>query len=99
MSIRNVLDKGKIMGYAELIQQRLQGLSQEKLAEVYDFVELIATRDPVVETLDEVQRKARLKAVLAAARGAWPKMGPEKVDKLVASMRAEWDGRGWESKS
>ena len=85
------------MGYAELIQQRLQSLPQEKLAEVYDFVEFIATRDPVVETLDEDQRKARLMAVLAAARGSWPKMGPENVDKLVADMRAEWDGRGWES--
>lgn len=87
------------MGYAELIQQRLQSLPQEKLAKVYDFVESIATRDLVVETLDEDQRKARLKAVLAAARGAWPKIGPEKIDKLVADMRAEWDGRGWESRS
>jgi hypothetical protein len=32
------------MGYAELIQQRLQTLSQEKQAEVYDFVEFLATR-------------------------------------------------------
>lgn len=34
------------MGYAELIQQRLQALSTEKQAEVYDFVEFIATRVP-----------------------------------------------------
>lgn len=87
------------MGYAELIQQRLQILPQEKLAEVYDFVEFIAARHPVAETLDEDQRKARVMSVLRAARGSWPRMGPEKIDKLVAEMRAEWDGRGWESKS
>jgi hypothetical protein len=34
----------KIMGYAELIQQRLQNLSQEKQAEIYDFVEFLAAR-------------------------------------------------------
>lgn len=87
------------MGYAELIQQRLQVLPQEKLAEVYDFVERIATRDPVAETLDEDQRKARLMAALAAARSAWPRMGAEKIDKLAADMRAQWDGRGWKSRS
>lgn len=87
------------MGYAELIQQRLQILPQEKLAEVYDFVEFIAARGPVAESLDEDQRKARVMSVLQAARGSWPKMGPEKIDKLAAEMRAEWDGRGWESQS
>lgn len=34
------------MGYAELIQQRLQVLPTEKQAEVYDFVEFIAARTP-----------------------------------------------------
>lgn len=87
------------MGYAELIQQRLQVLPQEKLAVVYDFVEFIATRSPVAETLDEDQRKVRVMSVLQAARGSWPKTGPEKIDKLAAGMRAEWDGRGWESRS
>lgn len=87
------------MGYAELIQQRLQILPQEKLAEVYDFVEFIAARGSVAESLNEDQRKARVMAVLATARGSWPKMGAEKIDKLAAEMRAEWDGRGWESPS
>lgn len=32
------------MGYTELIQRRLQTLSQEKQAEVYDFVEFLAAR-------------------------------------------------------
>lgn len=34
------------MGYAELINQRLQSLPTEKQAEVYDFVEFIAARIP-----------------------------------------------------
>ena len=40
------------MGYAELIHQRLQTLPQEKQAEVYDFVEFIATRSNVTEALN-----------------------------------------------
>ena len=45
------------MGYAELIQQRLQTLPPEKQAEVYDFVEFLATRSQVVIPLDTAQRK------------------------------------------
>lgn len=45
------------MGYAELIHQRPQTLPQEKQAEVYDFVEFIATRINVTEVLNEDQRK------------------------------------------
>ena len=41
------------MGYAELIHQRLQTLPQEKQAEVYDFVEFIATRVHVTEAAAE----------------------------------------------
>ena len=37
------------MGYAELIQQRLQTLPQEKQAAVYDFVEFLAARVHVTE--------------------------------------------------
>jgi hypothetical protein len=33
-----------LMGYAELIAQKLGTLPPEKLAEVYDFVEFIAAR-------------------------------------------------------
>ncbi len=32
------------MGYAELIQKRLQALPEDKQAEIYDFVEFIAAR-------------------------------------------------------
>ncbi len=85
------------MGYAELINQRLQTLPKEKQAEVYDFVEFIATRSHVTETLDDDQRKNQVLAALALARDAWPKMGAEQVDQMVSGLRTEWDGRGWES--
>lgn len=87
------------MGYAELIHQRLQTLPQEKQAEVYDFVEFIATRSNVTEALDEDQRKKRVLAALASARGAWPKTGEAQMSQMAADMRAEWDGRGWENRS
>ena len=87
------------MGYAELIHQRLQTLPQEKQAEVYDFVEFIATRSNVTEALNEDQRKKRVLAVLASARDAWPKTGEAQIGQMAADMRAEWDGRGWESRS
>ena len=87
------------MGYAELIHQRLQTLPQEKQAEVYDFVEFIATRGNVPEALNEDQRKKRVLAVLASARDAWPKTGEAQIGQMAADMRAEWDGRGWESRS
>lgn len=82
------------MGYAELIHQRLQTLPQEKQAEVYDFVEFIATRSHVTEAPDEDQRKKHVLAALASVRGAWPKMGVGQIDQMAGNMRAEWDGRG-----
>ena len=87
------------MGYAELIHQRLQTLPQEKQAEVYDFVEFISTRSNVTEALDEDQRKKRVLAALASARGAWPKTGEAQTGQMATDMRAEWDGRGWENRS
>jgi hypothetical protein len=85
------------MGYAELIQQRLQTLPQEKQAEIYDFVEFIASRSQTLEIPSEEQHKKQVLATLVAARGAWPATDKEKIDQLAANMRAEWDSRGWES--
>ena len=34
------------MGFADLIHQRVQTLTEQKQAEVYDFVEFIAARNP-----------------------------------------------------
>ena len=87
------------MGYAELIHQRLQTLPLEKQAEVYDFVEFIAARAHLPEAPDKDQRKKKIMAALAAARGAWPKMDAKQIDQLAVKMRAEWGGRGWESAS
>lgn len=87
------------MGYAELIHQRLQTLPQEMQAEVYDFVEFIATRSHAAEVPDEDQRKKLVLAALSSARGAWPKMSGEQIGSMAANMRAEWDDRGWESRT
>lgn len=85
------------MGYAELIQQRLQTLSSDKQAEVYDFVEFIAMRSQPALVPDDDQRKKNVMAALASARNAWSKMSDESIHQLASSMRAEWDSRGWES--
>ena len=85
------------MGYAELIQQRLQTLPQEKQAEIYDFVEFIATRSQTIEIVSEDQHKKQVLAALASARSAWPVMDQQNVDHLATKMRTEWDSRGWES--
>ena len=84
------------MGYAELIQQRLQTLPVDKQAEVYDFVEFIAMRSQSAPVLDDDQRRQNVMAVLASARNAWAKMSDDNINQLASSMRTEWDGRGWE---
>jgi hypothetical protein len=58
------------MGYAELIQQWLQTLPQEKQAEIYDFVEFIASRSQTLDIPSEEQRKKQVLATLVAARCA-----------------------------
>lgn len=85
------------MGYAELIQQRVQTLPSDKQAEVYDFVEFIATRSQSALVPDEDQRKKNVMAALASARSAWSTMSDESIHQLAGSMRDEWDSRGWES--
>jgi hypothetical protein len=85
------------MGYAELIHHRLLTLPPEKQAEVYDFVEFIATRSPVPAPLGDDQRRQRVLATLASARSVWPKLTTESGAKLAQAMRGEWGGRGWES--
>ena len=79
------------MGYAELIQQRLLTLPQEKQAEIYDFVEFKATHSQTIEIVSEDQHKIQVFAALAAARNAWPVTDKENADQLVTNMLAEWD--------
>ncbi len=85
------------MGYAELIHHRLLTLPQDKQAEVYDFVEFIASRNPMTVPPDDDQRRQHVLATLATARSAWPKMSPENCAVAVTEMRTQWNGRGWES--
>jgi hypothetical protein len=85
------------MGYAELIHHRLLTMPPEKQAEVYDFVEFIASRSPVTGTLNDDQRKKQVLAALVAARSVWPKMSLENSAAMATAMRAEWGGRAWES--
>lgn len=84
------------MGYAELIQQRLQSLPPDKQAEIYDFVEfLVARSTPIEPATPQPAENARLKHALAEARAAWPRrMTAEEIDSEVAAMRdREWNGR------
>lgn len=57
------------MGYAELIQQRLQTLPLEKQAEVYDFVEFIATRKSAHDSAEWTDEEFAQLAVAQAMRG------------------------------
>lgn len=57
------------MGYAELIQQRLQTLPLEKQAEVYDFVEFIATRKGAGDAAEWTDDEFAQLAIAQAMRG------------------------------
>lgn len=74
------------MGYAELIQERLQTLPPDKQAEVYDFVMFIATRNqraaPVDWTDDEFSRLS----VAQALRG----LENDPVDYALTDVRERW---------
>ncbi len=84
------------MGYAELlIHQRLQTFPLEKQAEVYDFVEFLASRYPRPVAQGDGQRKQQVLEALQAARSAWPRMNEEQVACVAKDARGEWDGRGW----
>ncbi len=84
------------MGYADLIQKRLQTLTEQKQAEVCDFVEFIAARNPAAIAIEETERKSKVLSALASARANWPRMGSASAGQIATDMRAEWDGRGWE---
>ena len=84
------------MGFADLIHQRVQTLTEQKQSEVYDFVEFIAARDPSGIAMEESERKSKVLAALASARATWPKTGSTSAGQIATDMRAEWDGRRWE---
>lgn len=79
------------MGYAELIQQRLQTLPQEKQAEVYDFVEFIATRTQAAQATPQQhsewtdQEFSRL-ALAHAMRG----LENDPIDYQLTDLKERW---------
>jgi len=84
------------MGYAELIQQRVQSLPADKQAEVYDFVEFMVQRLSTTPDQSDETRKQGIMAALAAARKVWPPLAPSEIDQVSANLRSQWEGRGWD---
>ncbi|OYT90195.1 MAG: hypothetical protein CFE43_19465 [Burkholderiales bacterium PBB3] len=74
------------MGYAELIQQRLQTLSPDKQAEVYDFVEFIATRNPRPSPVDWTNEEFSRLSMTEALRG----LENDPVDYALADVKERW---------
>lgn len=76
----------KSIGYAELIQQRGQVLPQEKQAEIFDFVEFIATRHQALQGPTDDQHKQRVLAALVAARMAWPAINAQQIGEMTTHL-------------
>lgn len=74
------------MGYAELIQLRLQTLSPEKQAEVYDFVEFIATRNQTAATVDWTNAEFSRLSMAQALRG----LENDPVDYALTDVKERW---------
>ncbi len=74
------------MGYAELIQRRLQTLSPEKQAEIYDFVEFIAARPPKVVPTDWTDESFSRFSMVQALRG----LENDPVDYALSDVKERW---------
>ena len=74
------------MGYAELIQQRLQTLPQDKQAEVYDFVEFIATRNQKTTPADWTNEEFSRLSMAQALRG----LENDPVDYTLTDVKERW---------
>ena len=74
------------MGYAELIQLRLQTLPQDKQAEVYDFVEFIATRTLKTAPADWTNEEFSRLSMAQALRGL--ENGP--VEYALTDVKDRW---------
>lgn len=84
------------MGYAELIQQRVQNLPSDKQAQVFEFVEFIARRIPISNEQASEHSQQSVMAALAAARAAWPLLEPHQIEDINSNLRSQWEGRGWD---
>lgn len=74
------------MGYAELIQQRLQTLPPDKQAEVYDFVEFIAARNQKATPVDWTNEEFSRLSMVQALRG----LENDPVDYVLADVKERW---------
>ena len=74
------------MGYAELIQKRLQTLPPDKQAEVYDFVEFIATRSQKAAPVDWTNEEFARLSMAQALRG----LENDPVDYALADVKERW---------
>ena len=74
------------MGYAELIQQRLKTLPLEKQAEVYDFVEFIATRNQKATPVDWTTEEFSRLSMVQALRG----LESDPVDYALTDVKERW---------
>jgi len=72
------------MSYAELIEQRLLTLSEAKQAEVFDFVEFLATRNQAERNEDQVSAKSALNNMMR---------NPLKVNGFTPLSREEANAR------
>ena len=74
------------MGYAELIQQRLQTLPPDKQAEVYDFVEFIASRNQKAAPVDWTDEAFSRLSMVQALRG----LENDPVDYALTDVKERW---------
>jgi erythromycin esterase-like protein len=72
------------MSYAKLIEQRLLTLSEAKQAEVFDFVEFLATRNQAERNEDQVSAKSALNNMMR---------NPLKVNGFTPLSREEANAR------
>lgn len=74
------------MGYAELIQQRLQALPTDKQAQVYDFVEFIAARSTTTAAVNWTSEEFSRFSMAQALRG----LENDPVEYALADIKERW---------
>ena len=74
------------MGYAELIQQRLQTLPPDKQAEVFEFVEFIASRIQKAPPIDWTNEEFSRLSLVQALRG----LENDPVEYALTDVKERW---------
>jgi hypothetical protein len=79
------------MEHTELVR-KIEALPRPQRIAVEQLIDALAA------VASHPRKPADIAPILAAARAAWPrKASIDDIDKDIAALRAEWDGRGWES--